>query len=416
VVVDRAGGALVHDLDGNTLIDLAGGIGMLAVGHCPPDVVAAIEAQARKLIHVSALVASYEPYVRLAELLNEVTPGDFPKKTLLGNSGAEAVENAIKLARAYTGRPAVICFEGAYHGRTLLTLSLTSKYGLFKKGFGPFAPEIYRLPAPNLYRRPAGMSEADYVEWSLAQLDHALIAQVDPSAVAAVIVEPVQGEAGFIPLPTPFLARIREICTEHGIVMIADEVQSGFGRTGRMFAIEHHGIVPDLVTMAKSLGAGMPVSATTGRAAIMDAAHLGGVGGTYGGSPVACAAAIVAVETIRQPAFLKRVEAIGALMRETLERWKADLPVVGDVRGLGSMLLVELVADRATRRPLPPADTLAIVKRAVGRGVLLIRAGLLSNGIRFLPPLVITDAQLREALAVVGGAIREYRPEAVAVS
>jgi len=416
VVVESAHGALVHDVDGNTLIDLAGGIGMLATGHCPPDVVAAIETQARKLIHVSALVATYEPYVRLAELLNEVTPGDHPKRTLLANSGAEAVENAVKLARAYTGRPAVICFEGAYHGRTLLTLSLTSKYGLFKKGFGPFAPEVYRLPAPNLYRRPEGMSEDAYLDWCLSQLDHALVAQVDPAAVAAILVEPVQGEAGFIPLPGRFLARIRELCTRHGIVMIADEIQSGFGRTGRMFAIEHHGIVPDLITMAKSLGAGMPVSATTGRAEIMDAAHPGGVGGTYGGSPVACAAAIAAVETIRRPEFLARVEVLATAMRRTLEGWKAELPVVGDVRGLGSMLLVELVRDPATREPLPPAETLGIVKKAVSRGVLLIRAGLFSNCIRFLPPLVITDEQLEEGLGVVGGAVREFRPEAVAAS
>jgi 4-aminobutyrate aminotransferase/(S)-3-amino-2-methylpropionate transaminase len=389
---------------------------MLATGHCPPEVVAAIEAQARKLIHVSALVATYEPYVRLAELLNEVTPGDHPKRTLLANSGAEAVENAVKLARAYTGRPAVICFEGAYHGRTLLTLSLTSKYGLFKKGFGPFAPEVYRLPAPNLYRRPEGMTEESYLDWCLLQLDHALVAQVDPTAVAAIIVEPVQGEAGFIPLPGRFLARIRELCSRHGIVMIADEIQSGFGRTGRMFAIEHHGIVPDLITMAKSLGAGMPVSATTGRAEIMDAAHPGGVGGTYGGSPVACAAAIAAVEMIRRPEFLARVEVLAGTMRRTLESWQAELPVIGDVRGLGSMLLIELVRDRATREPLAPAETLGIVHKAVSRGVLLIRAGLFSNCIRFLPPLVITDEQLAEGLDVVGSAVREFRLESVAAS
>jgi len=404
VVVERGEGALVHDVDGNTFIDFAGGIGMLAVGHSPRGVVAALAAQAEKLIHVCALVATYEPYVRLCEVLNEITPGRFPKKTLLANSGAESVENAVKLARRYTGRPAVIAFEGAYHGRTLLTLSLTSKYGLFKKGFGPFAPEIYRLPVPNLYRTPEGMSEEQYVDWSIRQLENAFVAQVDPSAVAAIIIEPVQGEAGFIPVPPRFLRRIRELCDQHGIVMIADEVQSGFGRTGRLFAIEHSGVAPDLLTTAKSLGAGMPISAVTGRADIMDSAHLGGIGGTYGGSPVACAAALATVEMIRRPGFLERADRIGQIMREAMEGWKARWPLVGDVRGLGAMRLVELVRDRATKEPAPE-ETLAVIKHAVGRGLMVIRAGLYSNCVRLLPPLIIGDEPLREGLEVLGAAI-----------
>src|SRR5206468_2798515 len=265
--------------------DLAGGIGMLAVGHCHPMVVKAVQDQAAKYVHPCALVTTYEPYVRLAELLNELTPGTFPKKTILANSGAEAVENAVKLARKYTGRPAIICFEGGYHGRTLLTLSLTSKYGLVKSGFGPFAPEMVRLPVPDRYRRPDGLTEDQYLDLTLRQLDKALVAQVDPTAVAAMIVEPVQGEAGFVPVPRRMLQRVRELCTAHGIVMIADEVQCGLGRTGRLFAIEHYDIVPDLVAMAKSLGGGLPVSAVTGRAEILDAAHWGGVGSTFGGSP-----------------------------------------------------------------------------------------------------------------------------------
>lgn len=406
IVIDHAHGALVHDVDGNTLIDLAGGIGMLAVGHSPASVVQAMQAQAEKYIHICSLVATYEPYVRLCELLNEITPGDFPKKTLLANSGSEAVENAIKIARYYTGRPAVITFEGAYHGRTLLTLSLTSKYGLFKKGFGPYAPEIYRLPAPNLYRRPAQMSESEYLDWSIANLEHALIAQVDPSAVAAIIIEPVQGEAGFIPMPQRFLAKIREICDKHGIVMIADEIQCGFGRTGKLFAVEHTGIVPDLITTAKSLGAGMPISAVTGRAEIMDAPHLGGVGGTYGGNPLACVAAIEAVEIIRQPEFLARVNQIGNIMRDVMCGWMDKVELIGDVRGLGSMMLVEFVKDRLTKEPAP-AETLQMIKLAVSRGVILIRAGLYSNGIRLLPPLVISDEQLYEGLNVLGDAIQE---------
>jgi 4-aminobutyrate aminotransferase/(S)-3-amino-2-methylpropionate transaminase len=405
VVVDRAEGALVHDVDGNTLVDLAGGIGMLAVGHCPPAVVAAIEAQAKKLLHSCALVATYEPYVTLCELLNEVTPGEFPKKTLLANSGAEAVENAVKLARAYTKRSGVLCFEGGYHGRTLLALSLTSKYGLFKQGFGPFAPEIYRIPAPDVYRRPEGLNEHDYVEACVAVLERALVAQIDPAALAAIIIEPVQGEAGFIPVPDRFLRRIRELCTQHGIVMIADEVQTGFGRTGKLFAIEHTGVVPDLITMAKALGAGMPISATTGRADIMDAAHVGGVGGTYGGSPVACVAAIEAVNMIRQPAFLEQARRLGDLMRRELDKMQAASSLIGDVRGKGPMLLIELVTDRKTKAPAA-SHALAVIKRSVANGVVLIRAGLYSNCVRFMPPLTITDDQVLEGLAVVGEAIR----------
>jgi 4-aminobutyrate aminotransferase / (S)-3-amino-2-methylpropionate transaminase / 5-aminovalerate transaminase len=405
VVVERADGSLVFDVDGNTLIDLAGGIGMLAVGHSPAPVVQAIQQQAEKFIHPCALVATYEPYIALAELLNEVTPGTFPKKTLFANSGAEAIENAVKLARKYTGRSTVICFEGGYHGRTLLTLSLTSKYGLFKSGFGPFAPEIVRLPIPNTYRTPAGMTADQYVDFGIQQLEHAFIAQVDPSAVAAMVIEPVQGEAGFLPVPARFLERIRELSERHGIVMIADEVQCGSGRTGRMFAVEHYGIVPDLIASAKSLGAGMPIGAVTGRAEIMDSAHLGGVGSTYGGNPLACVAALEALKMIRQPEFLAHANRLGDVMREVMEGWKRRWPIVGDVRGLGPMMLVELVADRGSKTPLAASDTLAVVRHAVSKGVLLIRAGLFSNCIRFLPPLNTPEDMLREALDVVGSAI-----------
>lgn len=405
VVVERAEGALVFDVDGNTLIDLAGGIGMLAVGHSPEPVTNAIKRQADRYIHPCALVATYEPYVELAELLNEVTPGAFPKKTIFTNSGAESVENAVKLARKYTGRPTIICFEGGYHGRTLLTLSLTSKYGLFKSGFGPFAPEIVRLPVPNLYRTPSGMTEDEYLDFSIHQLEHAFIAQVDPKAVAAFIIEPVQGEAGFLPVPARFLQRIRELCDVHGIVMIADEVQCGCGRTGRMFAVEHYGIVPDMIVAAKSLGAGMPIGAVTGRAEMMDSAHLGGVGSTYGGSPLACAAALEALRIIRTPQFLAHANRLGNIMRDVLESWRVRWPIVGDVRGLGPMMLVELVSSRDTKVPLGPDDALRIIRRAVANGVLLIRAGLFSNCIRFLPPLNMPEDMLREGLDAVGKAI-----------
>jgi 4-aminobutyrate aminotransferase/(S)-3-amino-2-methylpropionate transaminase len=402
VVVERADGGLVFDVDGNTLIDLAGGIGMLAVGHSPASVVEAVKAQAEKCIHPCALVATYEPYVQLAELLNEITPGDFPKKTIFANSGAEAVENAVKLARKFTGRSTVICFEGGYHGRTLLTLTLTSKYGLFKSGFGPFAPEVVRLPIPNVYRTPQGMTPEDYEDFGIRQFENALVAQVDPSAVAAIIIEPVQGEAGFLPVPARFFRRLRELSAQHGIVLIADEVQCGSGRTGRLWACEHYGIVPDLILSAKSLGAGTPIGAVTGRADIMDSAHLGGVGSTYGGSPLACVAAIETLNIIRQPEFLAHANRLGDVMREVLEGWKKQFPIVGDVRGLGPMMLVEFVADRETKAPLTPAETLAIVKGAVANGVLLIRAGLFSNCIRFLPPLNIPEDMLREGLNAVG--------------
>lgn len=407
IAVASARGAAVTDVDGNTLLDFAGGIGALAVGHCPPEVVTALQRQAEQLIHMCAIVSTYEPYVQVCELLNQITPGDFPKKTVLVNSGAEAVEAAVKIARAYTGRQAVVVFEGAYHGRTNLTMAMTSKWALFKKGFGPFAPEIYRLPFPNVYRRPEEMSEEGFVAWSVGQLENAFISFVDPSAVAAVVIEPVQGEAGFLPVPPRFLARIRELCDEHGMVMVADEIQSGFGRTGRLFAVEHYGVTPDLITTAKSLAAGMPLAAVTGRAEMMDAPHPGGLGGTYSGNPLACAAAVQAIETIRQPAFLARAEEIGRRLRARLEALQARYPHrIGDVRGLGPMLAMELVRDPVSKTPDPEA-TNAITAATLRRGLITIRAGLYSNCVRFLPPLNIRDEELDEGLAVLEEAVGE---------
>lgn len=405
IVVERALGAAVTDVDGNTLLDFAGGIGVLAVGHCPPNVVNAIKEQTEKLIHFCAIVGTYEPYVQVAELMNEVTPGDFPKKTILLNSGAEANETAVKIARSYTGRPAIIVFEGGYHGRTNLTLAMTSKYGLFKKGFGPFAPEIYRLPFPNLYRRPSGMSEEAYIDDAIARLENAMIAQVDPSAVAAIVIETVQGEGGFIPVPPRFLQRIRELCTEHGIVMVCDEVQCGFGRTGKMFAVEHYGIVPDLIVTAKSIAAGMPLAAVTGRAEIMDAPHPGGLGGTYSGNPVACAAAVETIQMIRQPEFLTRAEQVGARMLKHLTDLDRESTLVDNVRGLGPMLLVEMVLNPLSKAPAPQ-QTLEVIQAALRRGVIAMRAGLYSNCIRFLPPLNITDAEIDEGMGIIADSVR----------
>lgn len=400
----RASGSLVEDVDGNILLDLVGGIGALAVGHVPATVTEAIQVQAEKYLHVCPIVANYEPYIEVCEQLNAITPGDFPKKTLLANGGAEAVENAVKLARAYTKRAAVICFEGGYHGRTNLTMSLTSKYGLFKKGFGPFAPEIYRLPLPNLYRTPAGMSQEDYLNWSLWNLENALVAQVDPSAIAAILIEPIIGEGGFIPVPTPFLQKIREICDTHGIVMIADEIQCGFGRSGKLFAIEHTGIVPDLIITAKSLAAGTPLSAVTGRAEILDAPHLGGVGSTYGGNPLACVAALEAIKLINRPETLAKASRIEGMVRSTFEPLQAEIPILGDVRGRGAMMALEFVKNSVTKDPWPEF-VISVIQKCTAKGVLLLRAGLYSNCIRLLPQLDIPEAQLREGLEIMAESI-----------
>ncbi|NQY11547.1 MAG: 4-aminobutyrate--2-oxoglutarate transaminase [Flavobacteriales bacterium] len=410
VVVESAKGALVTDVDGNTLLDFAGGIGMMNAGHRPDEVVKAIKDQTDKYIHMCNIVGSYEPYVALAEKLNELTPGDHAKKTILSCSGSEAVENAVKVARAYTKRQAVVVFEGAYHGRTLLTLTMTSKYKLFKNNLGPFAPEIYRLPAPNVYRRPKVMTEEEYLDDCLERFDHAMISQIDPDSIAAIVIEPVQGEAGFIPVPKVFLEKIRKTCDDHGIVMVADEIQSGFGRTGKLYAIEHYGIVPDVITSAKSLGAGTPISATTGRAKIMDSVHLGGMGGTYGGSPIGCAAALAVIDIMSDPAFFKRATEIGNMINDTLNSWKDKYDIIGDVRGLGAMNLVEFVSDRENRT----ADMtipLNIIKKAGAEGIILIRAGILSNCIRLMPPLVITDEQLDQGLDILGRAIEAVNAE-----
>ena len=407
IAVESAHGALVTDVDGNRFIDLAGGIGMLAVGHTPDGLVDAMTSQAQRLIHMCAIVSTYEPLVEVAERLNRLAPGDFPKKTVLMNSGAEAVETAVHIARSATGRQGVVVFDGAYHGRTNLTMAMTSKFSLFKRGFGPFAPEIYRFPFPNTYRRPDGMTEADYVAWETSRLDHAFTAIVDPSHVAAIVVEPVQGEAGFVPAPAVWLERLRELATRHGIVFVADEIQSGMGRTGKLWAIEHSGVVPDMITTAKSLGAGMPISAVVGRAELMDAPHPGGLGGTYSGNPLACVAAREAIDTIATPEFLARSVAIGERMRPRLEEIQRSHPdLVGDVRGVGSMLVMEIVSDTRAKTPWMEG-TAAITAATLQRGVITIRSGLHSNCVRFLPPLVITDTELDEALDVVAEAVAE---------
>ena len=418
LAIQRAHGALVEDMDGNILLDFTGGIGVLNVGHTPTEIVDAIKQQAEELIHICGLVGTVEPHVRLAEKLNSIVPISGPKKAMISNSGAEAVEVAIQVARAATGRQAIIAFEGAYHGRTLLTQSLTSKYALFKKNFGPFMPEIYRVPFPYLYRVGAGgvgvasqgpqamaLSDEQKLELVWESFERALVAHVAPEYVAAVIIEPVLGEGGFIPVPTEFMRRLRETCTKYGIVLIADEIQAGMARTGKLFSIEHMGVEPDLIAMAKSMGGGMPIAATVGRAELMDKVHIGGIGGTYSGNPIACAAALKAIEIIERDDLCGRATHLGGIACDRLKQMQDKFEIVGDVRGLGAMLAMEFVADRVTKVPLDVAKTLKIVQYCANNGVLMIRCGLYSNGIRFLFPLVISEAQLHEGLDVVEEAI-----------
>jgi 4-aminobutyrate aminotransferase/(S)-3-amino-2-methylpropionate transaminase len=390
LAVVRAHGATMTDADGNTFLDFAGGIGMLAVGHTPENVVEAVREQAGELLHMCAIVATHDAPVALAERLNACAPGPGPKRTLLMNSGAEAVEAAVHICRSHTRRQGIVVFDGAYHGRSNLTLAMTSKFNLFKRGFGPFAPEVYRYGFPNVYRRPEGMTEAAFVDWHIAQLSHAFTAVVDPSHVAAVVVEPVQGEGGFIPAPFRWLRALRELCTQHGILLVADEVQCGMGRTGR-------------TTTAKSLGAGLPISAVIGREDVMNAPHPGGLGGTYSGSPIACVAALAVLDTLT-PAFLARATQLGEHMRTRLVALQARHPdLVGDVRGLGPMLAMELVRSAASREPWMEA-TQALNAATLQRGLITIRAGLHSNCVRFLPPLMLTDAELDEGMDVVDAA------------
>jgi 4-aminobutyrate aminotransferase/(S)-3-amino-2-methylpropionate transaminase len=392
IAIDHGEGATLTDVDGNTFIDFTGGVGCLNVGHANPRVLEAVQEQAARFMHTDFTIVPYEPYVALAERLIALSPFRGPAKAAFFNAGTEAVENAIKFARAYTKRPAVIAFEGGFHGRTLLSLSLTSKTHPYKVGLGPFAPEVYRLPFAQDYRGPSA-SEA------LEALERALITTVAAENVAAMVIEPVQGEGGFVVAPREFLEGVRRICDENGIVMVVDEVQTGFGRTGKMFAVEHYGIEPDLMTVAKSIAAGLPLSGVIGKAAIMDALHDSGIGGTYVGNPVAQAAALAVLDVFEDDGLVERAAAIGETIRVRMETWHERWNAIGDVRGLGAMLALELVADRETKAPA--ADVASrVVEAAFERGLLLLKSGIYSNCIRVLVPLVITDAELDEALGV----------------
>ena len=390
VVAASARGATLTDVDGNTFIDFAGGVGCLNVGHGHPDVLAAAHEQLDRFVHTDFTIVPYESYATLAERLAERAPISGPVKAAFFNAGTEAVENAVKFARAFTGRPAVIGFEGGFHGRTLLSLSLTSKVHPYKAGLGPFAPEVYRVPFPHPYR---GIS----VEDALAALERAFTTVVAAETVAAIVLEPVQGEGGFIVAPPEFVAGVRKLCDTHGIVLVADEVQTGFGRTGRFFGIEHSGVEPDLICVAKSIAAGLPLSGVVGRAEIMDAPVVGGVGGTFVGNPVAQAAALAVLDVIEEEGLVERSASIGETIRARMLAWQERWPAIGDVRGLGSMLAIELVADPATRKPSKELAN-RVTEEALQRGLLLITCGVYGNCIRVLVPLVIEDAQLEEAL------------------
>ena len=399
IVAAEGRGATLTDVDGNTFIDFAGGVGCLNVGHSHPRVVEAAQEQLSYFSHTDFTIVPYEVYVTLAERLCALAPIAGPTKAAFFNAGTEAVENAIKFARSYTKRPAVIAFEGGFHGRTLLSLTLTSKTHPYKAGLGPFAPEVYRVPFPQGYRGP------DAVE-ALAALERALVTQVAAENVAAIVIEPVQGEGGFQVAPREFMAGVRAICDRHRIVLVVDEVQTGFGRTGKLFAIEHYEVEPDLMTVAKSIAAGLPLSGVIGKAEIMDAPGDSAIGGTYVGNPVAQAAALAVLDVIDEENLCERATSLGETMRSRMEGWQERWPQIGDVRGLGAMLAIELVRDPATKEPAADLAT-AVVEGAARRGLLLLKSGIYSNCIRVLTPLVLSDGELDEALGVWEDALEQ---------
>ena len=404
VFVERARGAIVQDVDGNRFIDFGAGLAVLNVGNAAPPVVDAIRRQAEAYTHTCFHVTMNEPYVALAERLNELTPGDHQKRTMLVNSGAEALENAVKVARYFTGRPAVVTFDHSFHGRTLMAMSLTAKVMPYKLGFGPFAPEVYRLPFAYPYRCPTGQppercgpSCADLVIDEIEK-------HIGPESVACLVAEPVQGEGGFV-VPAPeFLPRLKAFCESHGILFVADEVQTGFGRTGTWFGIEQFDVVPDIVATAKALGGGLPIGGMTARADVMDAVHVGGLGGTFGGNPVACAAALQVIATIERDGLLERAQRVGGVLLDGLHDLAERYEVIGDIRGLGAMLAVELVDDRETKHPAKAAAS-AVIQECWKQGLITLKAGTYDNVVRLLVPLTIEDHLVEEGLGILDKAL-----------
>ncbi|HEX6399107.1 MAG TPA: 4-aminobutyrate--2-oxoglutarate transaminase [Actinomycetota bacterium] len=405
IVTARASGAIVEDVDGNRLIDFATGIAVLNVGHAAPEVVAAAQRQLELDTHTCFHVTANEPYIELAERLNRLTPGDHPKKTMFANSGAEAVENAVKIARKHTGRSAIVAFDHAFHGRTLMGMTLTAKVMPYKQGMGPFAPEVYRLPFAYPYRCPTGGTAETCAESCLAYAIDEMHKHIGEENIAAIVVEPIQGEGGFV-VPAPgFLSGLAAFAAEHGIVFVADEIQSGMGRAGRWYAIEDEDVVPDVVLSAKSLGGGLPISAVTGRAELMDSVHVGGLGGTYGGNPVAAAAALAVLDKIEGEGLLERSRSVGETIAARLDAMRERVELIGDVRGRGAMRAIELVADRSTKEPLAGDRMSAIARGALERGLIVLTAGTYGNVVRLLPPITIDDALLAEGLDLLDEAL-----------
>jgi 4-aminobutyrate aminotransferase / (S)-3-amino-2-methylpropionate transaminase / 5-aminovalerate transaminase len=404
IFISKSHGAIIEDVDGNHLIDFASGIGVTSVGHTPQELSKAIAEQATQFIHAGFNVTPYESYIKLAEKLNAAVPGKYPKKTLLVNSGAEAVENAIKFARTFTKRQAVICFEHGFHGRTYMAMTLTSKVKPYKAGFGPFNPEVYRAPFPYAYRWATTSDSKVVSDECFAKFTELVQNQIGPENIAAVIIEPVLGEGGFVPAPQEFLEKLRNFCTENKTVLIADEIQSGFGRTGTFLACEQLGLTPDLVTMAKGIAGGMPLAAVTGRADIMDSVSEGGVGGTYGGNPVACAAALKVFEMVEKD-LLSKSRSLGALVHERLTSMKTKYSVIGDVRGLGPMQALEFVKDQKSKEPNKELVG-KITKYCYEHGLVVMSAGTYGNVVRLLPPLIIDTATANEGLDVLEEAIK----------
>jgi 4-aminobutyrate aminotransferase/(S)-3-amino-2-methylpropionate transaminase len=409
LIIDRALNAKMWDVDGKEYIDFAGGIGAINVGHCHPKVVAALREQAGKLLHTSLHVAAYESYMRVCQELIDAAPGIWRKKAILFNSGSEAVENAVKFARAYTKRQAVVSFDNCFHGRTLLCLALDGKYKPLRQGLGPVPGEVYHARFPYAYRPPRGVKAEELTEYCLEELEKFFLVDVAAEDVAAVIVEPVQGEGGFV-APTPgFLKALRRLCDKHGIVFIADEVQTGFGRTGKMFAIEHDGVVPDLMTVGKSLCAGMPLSGVVGRSEILDSAATGAIGGTYGGNPMSCVAALAVFEIFREEKLVAAGARIGEIVKKRFDAFQSRFAFVGDSRGLGAMRAIELVADKKTKAPLSAARVKEILHDCVDRGLVVIKAGVHDNVIRTLMPLTISDADLNRGLDILEEVLGSFR-------
>jgi 4-aminobutyrate aminotransferase / (S)-3-amino-2-methylpropionate transaminase / 5-aminovalerate transaminase len=392
LVVARAEGARVWDADGREFLDFAGGIACQNLGHGPSAVVAAIHEQVDRYLHQCFMVGTYEPYIEVCRRLDELWPGDAETKSILVNSGAEAIENAVKIARAATGRPGVVVFDRAFHGRTSLTMAMTAKL-VYKQGFGPLATDVHRAAAPYPFRGVSTEDALDSLELLFAQ-------DVDPTSVACIVLEPVQGEGGFIPMPPEFVQALRRICDEHGILYVDDEVQSGCGRTGAMWAIEQLGVEPDLLVSGKTLGGGLPLAGVTGRAELMDAVHVGGLGGTFGGNPVACAAAVAVLDELTAPGFAERASEVGSLLRTRLDEIAARQPLVGEVRGLGPMLALEL------REPTPDAAK-AMTAAAFDKGLLLLACGLDGNVIRLLPPLTASDEELERGCGMLEEALED---------